>query len=318
VSGEYSVSAKTAAARGLAIARLPRAPQFLEQLLQDSTVEVVQHAVWAAGEMTYVHSIPRLIPMLARARLRREAREALLKLGEPALVELRERFRDETVPLDVRARIPKVLSLSGKQDAADFLIQNVHHFTPRLDTSLLKGLNRMRNGSLEIRFDLEGVSTLVGKEYERHQTLNAIHRAIRPHSSEHMGNASAEILALLDKAIGERLGESVERVFRLLHLIYAPSDIQSVYFNFNARPALRASAIEFLDNLIEPPLRALVVSLVERRDGAPPAHGSHENELSRAGAIQLLLEGDDEWLKTIAMELRRNHAEEGVWSSRIA
>jgi len=319
VSGEHGVSAKTAAARGIAIARPPRATQFLNQLLQDSCVEVVRQSVRASGEIQYEGAIPILIPMLGRTRLRREAREALLKLGAPALSELRARFQDDATPIEVRARIPKVLSLSGKQDAADFLFESLRQFTPRLDTALLKGLNAMRTESPEIRFERDRVSSLIGRESERHQQLSAIRRAIRPGELKSDDNFSAEILVLLHKALGERMDESVERVFRLLHLIYSPSDIQSVYFSFNSRPALRASAVEFLDNLIEPPLRALVVPLVEDGEVTEPLKEPKGKELSRIEAIQMLLGDDDEWLRTIASELDgRWRAEEGVPSSRTA
>jgi HEAT repeat protein len=314
VSGEHGVGARTAAARGIAIARPARATQFLEQLLQDSSVEVVREAVRTAGDIGFEGAIPQLIPMLARARLRRGAREALLKLGPPALAQLRARFQDEATPSEVRSRIPKVLSLSRRQDTADFLFESLSRFTPRLDTALLKGLNTMRTESPEMGFERDRVESLIGIEHERHQRLSAIRRAIQPGDSASSENVSEDVLALLNKAIGERLGESVERIFRLLHLIYSPTDIQSAYFSFNTRPALRASAVEFLDNLIDPPLRELVVSLVEERE-EPGLAKESERELSRAEAVQLLIEEDDEWLKTIASELAgRWRAEEDVWS----
>jgi len=187
---EHGVGAKTAAARGVAIARPPRASQFLDQLLKESSAEVLRQAVQASGEIGYEGSISRLIPMLAHARLRRDAREALLKLGAPALSELRERFQDETVPIEVRFRIPKVLSLSHKQDAADFLFGCLRHFSPRLDTAILKALNVMRSESSEIHFDRDRVSALIGMESNRHQRLRAIRRAIQ-------GNLDSENSALV-------------------------------------------------------------------------------------------------------------------------
>jgi hypothetical protein len=177
----------------------------------------------------------------------------------------------------------------------------------------------MRTESPEIRFERSRVEFLIGMERERHQRLSAIRRAIQPDSSANNENVSTEVLALLNKAINERLGESVERVFRLLHLIYSPTDIQSVYFSFSTRPALRASAVEFLDNLIDPPLRELVVSLVEEREESELVKEAREEGLSRTEAVHRLLEEDDEWLRTIASELAgRWRAEEDVWSSRLA
>jgi hypothetical protein len=94
----------------------------------------------------------------------------------------------------------------------------------------------------------------------------------------------------------------LERVFRLLALIYPQPDIRTVFFNFTARPALRPSALEFLDNLIEPPLRSLVMPLVEDQEG----DGSEDfgtGEMFRNDALRILLTEGDEWIQTIAKEL---------------
>jgi hypothetical protein len=119
------------------------------------------------------------------------------------------------------------------------------------------------------------------------------------------GNTSDAVLALLIKAIDERLAERVERALRLLSLIYPPADIRSVDFNIRARPDLRASAVEFLDNLLEAPLREMVVTLVDQPEKPAKVEKSKENAMrSRADAIQALLASDDDdWLRTIASEL---------------
>ena len=315
-SGEHEVSARTAAARALAITQLPAAPQLLERLLSDPNTDVVQQAVRAIGDIGHVESIPRLIPMLSRAPLRREAREALLKIGAPASQELRKRFQDENTPIDIRARIPKVIALSGRQDGADFLLENIHRFTARLDTALLRALNNIRVRRADIEFDPEQVTSLIGAEVERYERMNALGRALEIARPQGM-KRSGEILALLEKAIEERQAESVERVFRLLYLIYSPDDIRSVYFSFNSRPALRASAVEFLDNLINPELRVLVIPLVEERADVS-SEPSSDVAMSAAEAVRMLLADDDEWLRTIAQELESKWGTEGVYSSRIA
>jgi MFS family permease len=315
-SGEHEVNAKTAAARALAITHPPAAPHLLQRLLADSSTAVVQQAIRATGDIGHVDSIPRLIPLLARAPLRREAREALLKIGAPALQELRRRFQDDDTPMDIRARIPKVIALSGRQEGADFLLEHIHRFSARLDTSLLKALNNIRLRREDIHFDAEQVSSLIGTEVERYERMNALGRALETARSQ-SAKESGEILALLEKAIEERQAESVERVFRLLYLIYSPEDIRSVYFSFNSRPALRASAVEFLDNLINPALRAVVIPLVEERADVSP-EGPGENAMSAAEAVRMLLAEDDEWLRTIAQELESKWGREGVFSSRIA
>jgi len=120
------------------------------------------------------------------------------------------------------------------------------------------------------------------------------------------------------KALDERLAETVERVFRLLALIYSPTDIQTVYFNFSVRPAYRASAVEFLDNLIDPELRNLVMPLVEDSPETKANDDETNGEaLQREEALQILLTCDDEWLRTIARELAAR-LKIDAWSPRIA
>jgi len=69
--------------------------------------------------------------------------------------------------------------------------------------------------------------------------------------------------SLLTRALRERLDQRLERVFRLVALIYPPHDIYSVYYNCKVKPALRASAVEFLDNLLTADLQSTVVPCLE-------------------------------------------------------
>jgi len=92
----------------------------------------------------------------------------------------------------------------------------------------------------------------------------------------------------------------LERIFRLVGLIYSPHDIHAVYYNYQAKPALRASAIEFLDNLLDAPLKQVVMPLLEEG-----RHGIGR-PMAREAVFEILLEGRDPWLKMIAKELVSN------------
>jgi len=317
ITGEHELSAKTAAARALVIARLPESSRFLDRLLEDSKPDVVQQAVITAGEIGYQDSIPLLISMLARPRLRRVARESLLKLGTPAESALRSRLQDKDAPLEVKGRIPKVLSYFGNQDVANFLLSCLPSSSPLLDMALLKALNRIRERGPEVSFGTEQVLELIQRECEKHGRLRLIYRAIQSPEADTDAGQSGDILALLVKALGERLAEGLERVFRLLALIYPQADIHSAFFSFTARPALRASALEFLDNLIEPPLRSQVMPLVEDNDEAGPGN-FEDREMHRGDVLRILLNDDDEWIQTIAKELAGRSATAGVGSHEAA
>ncbi len=300
--GEYEVSAKLAAARSLAIARLPESAAFLDRLLHDSNPQVVQQAVSVAGEIGRESFIPQLIPMLVNRRLRRIVRESLVKLGPPAESALRLRLQDSGTPLEVRIRIPKVLSYFGRQDVADFLLGYVPSSPSRLNMPILRALNRIRKRFPTVSFDADRVLNLIQRQCETRDRFRWIHRALAAAEMQQANARVREVLALEIKAIQEKMADSLEGVFRLLALIYPPADIRAVFFNIASRPALRPSALEFLDNLIDGPARDLVMRVVEDSEDANP-EVSEDWEIQRNDALRALLEGDDEWIQMITVEL---------------
>jgi ATP:ADP antiporter, AAA family len=316
-TGDHCITAKTAAARALAITDLPNRTDFLDRLLQDPSAEVVQQAILASAEVQYEGAIPRLIPMLGRPRLRRTAREALLKLGTRAVLELRERLQDERVPMEVRIRIPKVLSFTAQQDVATFLLATLYRSTSPLDMALLKALNRMRSGSEDLRLETKPVIDLIRHESEKHQLLSLTLGTLESGGATRRGTDVSGALRLMEKAITERLDQGVERTFRLLALIYPHSDVYSAYFSLSTRPALKASAVEFLDNLIDEEVRPLVVPMVENREKLEAIDAAKDTETFWEETLQPLLSSDDAWLKTIARELAARLGVGDGLSSRI-
>ena len=73
-----------------------------------------------------------------------------------------------------------------------------------------------------------------------------------------------------------------------------------MYYTCRMRPALRASAIEFLDNLLEKSLKPTVIPLLEEEETLSKA------EISGDAVFRMLLGGEDPWLKTIATEIVLN------------
>jgi AAA family ATP:ADP antiporter len=300
-TGEYAVTARRAAAGALALASLPRTPELIDRLLEDPNPEVVRQAIRTAGEIRCESAIPRLISLLERSSLRRDSGQALIKLGPTAITALKHSFQDDRTPLEVRVRIPKVFAFSQDPETAKFLVFRIHHSTPRLDTPLLKALNRMRAKVPDLSFDLDEISSVIREECSRHLHLRRIKEAME--SGAPVAGNAIRVHSLLIRAIDERLAESSERVLRLLALIYSPDDIQTVYYNFSSRSALKPSAMEFLDNLIDPGLSTLVMPVLEDYTDASSKITTKDPEMLRHEALLDLCAGSDEWLKTIATDL---------------
>jgi ATP/ADP translocase len=284
---------------------LPKERQLLNSLLYDSSPVVVREAIATAGIVGYRASWPLLIDKLADKSLRREARQAILKFDHALIPELVYRLSDNREPLAVRKRIPKTLALTGKQEAADALLQNLHRLDHHLDYLVLKALSKMRAASAEIRMDQDLVNAAIQQESDQYDRLRAIRAWLE------VNPVDEKLSGLLMRALDEQARHRLERIVRLVALIHFPHDIYSVYCTCESRPALRPAAIEFLDNVLEAGLKEAVVPLLEEAfDPAMARQVRHPVQvLSLESALAPLLAGDDPWLKVIATELQKRDGE---------
>jgi hypothetical protein len=214
--------------------------------------------------------------------------------------ELVRRLSDKSEPFSIRKRIPKALALTGKQEGADALLAQLHRLDYQLDHAVMRALNRMRVNSPEINIDAGAIHDAVAKEHEEFRRMRGLRSWLQANSIQN------EVCPLLIRALGERSEERLERIFRLVALIYPPHDVHLVYYNCRVKPALRPSAIEFLDNLLEAPLKEMVVPLLEEIFDPEPDAGVEPqvHYISQETALDPLIFGEDPWLKAIAAELR--------------
>ena len=272
----------------------------LHWLLEDSSTDVVRQAITTSATVGYREALPLLISKLGDRRLRRDAREALLKMGAVVIPELIRRLSSANEEAIVRRRIPKTLALTGRQKAADALMQQLHCLGYDLDFAVIKALNRMRVNSPQIVFDAAPITDAIDYERQQYDWLRAIRISVESSPS------GGQVQLLLLRALSERLEQRLERIFRLIGLIYSPHDIYSVYYNCRVKPALRPAAIEFLDNLLDSRLKEGVVPLLEEAFDAAKGGSSRPTikVITPEAASEMLIIGDDDWLKIIARETK--------------
>jgi hypothetical protein len=106
--------------------------------------------------------------------------------------------------------------------------------------------------------------------------------------------------------IKETMQQEAERVFRLLNILYPSHDMHSAYVGLMADdPVVQDNAIEFLEAVLSPQLRELIVPLFDR--GVSPGQRAHlANRLlgatlgDRDEAISVLMLSHDPWLQSCA------------------
>jgi AAA family ATP:ADP antiporter len=308
-AGPDAAHSRADAARALGVISPPCGLHSeLFKLLRDDDFEVLEQALLSAGKIQGSEFLPQVIEKLGEPRLRGTARAALVQYGPQALHTLRDYLNDAAVPLAIRKQIPKVLARIPSSDSAAALAESLIQSDPGMRFDVLKALNKLRSrdpGLVPPRADVEDMlnAELLGY-YRSFQILAAIDP-----------NAGIAIPALssgggepvLTRALRERMAYELERIFRLLALLYPPRDIHNAFLGLTMGTSQRqANALEVLENLLQPDLyRRLVngldaeIPLREKVNFACRLCGSSVK--SRNEALRILLHSKDGWLSACAL-----------------
>src|SRR5262245_55477794 len=300
--GPQREAARTAAAGALGLVSSDSPLQsFLLPLIDDDSLEVSRNSIRSSGRLQSREALPRLVSRLADPRVRQDVRQALVQYGDLIVGTLSDYLHDPGTSLRVRANIPKVLSEMNSQEAVNTLVRSLPRLEPFLGHRVIKALNKMRIRLPRLSFADAGIDLAIVDELKDYYDFG-----IMLHSDEMRQPENRAVLALLRQALQERMDQKLERVFRLLGLRYPPADIYSAYSGLRSpQSQLKASAIEFLDNLLLPDMKQLLFPILEESAAdAFLAHGGlhfglrHKN---RVAYLEQYITGRDKWLQTISL-----------------
>jgi len=181
-----------------------------------------------------------------------------LETGYP---QLRALITDRSVPMPKRRQAIHLLTRAADQATVDFLFGMVMvEEDAVLRQEAVLGLVKVRlRGKGRLEFPIEPIRRQVGREVANYQRILYVASIYRQHYRGPLGT-NDPVLALL-RALTE---ESVEHIFRLLMLLYRPEDIHLIYEQMRVPDAhLRADALEFLDNLVDPTTRAMIFPILD-------------------------------------------------------
>ncbi len=285
-------------AGALGYLKRPQQQRYLKRLLHDNEPEVVKQAITSVGRLKDREYVPWLINKLADARYRVTIRGALAQYGRSILGTMTDYLFDEQVPLSVRRNIPRVMAEIPLQLSVDTLSDALDKVEPNLKYYVLKGLNRLRIHHSELKFPTRRVDQALIAETKVYYEILSIITATKPAMND-------EASRLLERALTEKQEQNLELIFRLLGLSYPPRDIYSAYQGIvSQRQALRASAIEFLDNLLRNNIKKYLFPILD--EVSPDMRLQKGEELfgirysDREEALLHLIEGRDPWLRACA------------------
>ncbi len=300
-----SPDAAVALARAI---RLQPEPVFEPVLLDLAEAPEARVLVEVAAAMAAAPSErfpPALLPMLAQREVRPAARAAFLAHGDAGLRFLDEALSDHALPQEIRRHLPRTISPFPAQQAAPILLRHLNQEPDGLVRfKVLRGIGRIRANEPNLPLDMRLV------EQAKQGTLEACFRLIHWRQVLEEG-ASREPgrrtpgHELLTTMLRDKEVHGIERLFRLLGLLFPREDVYRIYRGFvNPSPKIRASSRELLENLLKPPLQGAVLALVDpgpgldRLDSAGPYYAARP--LAYEELLGLMLDRGSESLRCIA------------------
>ena len=195
--------------------------------------------------------------------------------------------------------IPRVLSQIHSQQSVDALLSQLGQAPPALRYHRIKALNKLRDQASELIFDARQVDAVLVQEIRSYYEVLQIRHLFQEARKN-------PVVRLLKKALSEKQKQGIERIFRLLGLFYPPRDMYSAYLGIvSTRKAVRASAVEFLDNVLD---RDRKDDLLPFLDPDSPESALREGRAmfdqsfkTQEEALAFLIKGQDTWLRACAI-----------------
>jgi hypothetical protein len=228
---------------------------LLGQLLADVDVEVVRDAIRSVGKLQKRRLVPELLHRFADTRFIAEITEALTRFGNSIVGKLGDQLSDPAIPIEVRRQIPMILSNIGTQLACNTLMGHLLDHDSRLRLRIVSALNSLQRLHPELKCDAEMLEMLLAAEilghYRSYQILERLDTRLQGYEP-------------LAEALSESRKYEVERIFRILELLYPREDFFSAYIGLQSRSiTVHDNALEFLDNVLKAQLREMLVPLLD-------------------------------------------------------
>jgi AAA family ATP:ADP antiporter len=267
---------RLAVAKAFASMDSPALTDPLGELVGDVDATVARQAIDSAAHLTPLPLIPSIEARLCDSATAPAARNALAAYGPDAVHHLSASLlgaRDGASSDVLCRRIPRVLQMIGTDAATKVLIEALAE--PAADLAygaqvrryhVVKALNRLRRDQPKLSVPQAAVHEAGTREVRLQLLLPDLRAA-----AVSLGDSAALLVAILD----ERWEQSLERLFRLLALVYPPREIYNAYAAIRetsgpttttAGATLRANALELLDNVLSVEVKRVILPLVEDGD----------------------------------------------------
>ncbi len=234
---------------------LPVLPPLLKTKNQRLTIM----AIWAVEKNPSLQLLPSLIPALAPASTRSYARRAILSIGPAAIESLDKILANDATPLQIRRHIPRTISRFIEQDSVDILTKHLRlQSDGMIRYKALRGLGRLVTQLPTATIDTKTIQKTL------HANLMRIGRLLGWKAvfddSPHKGIG----MELLVDLLADKIENAVERVFRLVALLYRKSDLEDIFVSARSPSrGVRDSALELISAWEASPAKQVVLAVLD-------------------------------------------------------
>jgi HEAT repeat protein/CRP-like cAMP-binding protein len=309
-SREAAANARREVAKALAHIPDTRFKELLVPLMYDADLDVARAAIRSAGRLgpeSFLF-VPALVSLLRNRLLKADARGVLVSYGESVVEPLAYFLRDQDEDLWVRRHLPATLALIPSAATVKVLLDALGDRDGFLRFKSVVALGRIRRERPDLAIPREPIEAMVSTESLRYANALTLHANLFL-----AGGYSAD--TLLARALIEKQARSRDRIFHLLALIYPAGDIQAARFALDHGDSrARASAAEYLDNLLGGELRRRVMLVIEEMPADERIRRANVQFRTRRrdpeDTLAQLIHDEDQIVAAAAIHLV---AERGIW-----
>jgi ATP:ADP antiporter, AAA family len=256
---ESRVEARRDVARIIPLIQNPRFRHLLIPLFYDPDVTVALEAIRSAAKIGAADAlfVPALVSLSRNRLLKGAARNALGGYGEAILDVMAHFVRDQDEDIWVRRHIPGTLAHIPSQKSVDLLTELLGDPDGFIRYKALTAIETITHDHPEFTLDrvrLEALTLKEGAQYFNYLSLDYSLRRADKEAGD----------TLLGRALEEKRDRAKDRVYRFLGLIHPWKDIAAARWALERGDnRVRASAAEYLDNLLKGDLRKRIMPVLE-------------------------------------------------------
>jgi ATP:ADP antiporter, AAA family len=302
---EQAGPTRTEVARALGQVKNPKFRPLLVPLMFDADLNVAREAIRSAGQLGPAGGdflfVPPLVSLMRNRLLKRDARDVLVSYGGDVVEALAYFLADPDEDIWVRRHVPSTLGLIETQRSMDVLVSALDHTDGFVRFKAGAAIERLRRAAPALTIDREVIERQILQESTRAFSALTLH-----HNLFVAGGLDAG--SLLARALTEKNERAIDRIFRLLGLIYSADDVNAVRMALrNPDARLRSGAMEYLDNLLTGEPRRRVMLLIEEMPAGERVRRGNVMFKTRArdvdDTVAQLVHDDDQIIAAAAIQL---------------